>query len=750
MGSLFINAGIAAGVGLAAIPVILHLFMKQTPKRVVFPALRLIRKRQERTKKRLRIKNWLLLAARMLLLALMALALARPRFNARIQAGDERVESAIAMVFDTSLSMGYTEQDKSRLDEAKGMAERILQRTHAGSQVFVIDSARAVEPVALSPAAARKAIESLEVEPSNQTLNQALGLAYGAVAASNKPRREVFVLTDLTRSAWGLNQSVANLDKIEKLPGGVGTYVMSLGPPGRQRHDVGIVRVEPAAGVVSQDEPVPVRAVVRATGPTAARRVVEFYVDGQKKDQKTIDVPAGSEAETAPFLPRFKEGMHRVEVRLYGDADPLPANDAYYLTYDVRPAVQVLILSDVYDPDAAYVANALDPEANRSRPDAPRPYHVEHMPTSRLDVDSLRRSISGYAAVFLLNVRAPSAELWRALGDYVKQGGGLVIGVGDRVAADPDAYNGPDDARALMPATLGPVRIHEDFSFGRADVGNALFAQYTRELVSELGRVPIYKTMAAEPIGDARTLLSYQDETPALLERVVGDANASSSGRVLLWTTALARVPQANATWNEFPIANWSFMQLVLQTVPYLSGATGRRLTIEAGESVTLPIDPSLRLTDFAAQPPGQSAPINLNPPTAGRPLVVSTRATGLKANALIGPWTVVASRPGGPSIRLGFSVNPPRAESDLTPLEPNDLDRLLGKDGYKIAESFEDLKVKVNETTIGREIFPWLMLAILLIVTAENALANLFYRDRPTVGGGVAEPRPKLAAARA
>ena len=73
-----LHAGLAAGAALAAVPVILHLFMRQTPKHVIFPALRLIRERQKRSKKRLRVKNWLLLLARMALVALMALALARP------------------------------------------------------------------------------------------------------------------------------------------------------------------------------------------------------------------------------------------------------------------------------------------------------------------------------------------------------------------------------------------------------------------------------------------------------------------------------------------------------------------------------------------------------------------------------------------------------------------------------------------------------------------------------------------------
>src|SRR5215471_2051625 len=124
-----IHAGLAAGAALAALPVILHLFMKQTPKRVVFPALRLIRERHKRSRKKLRVKNWLLLLARMALLALMALALARPTIKTEASLGDKEVPTALGLVFDTSLSMGYTQQDKTRLDEAKELAFEILSKT---------------------------------------------------------------------------------------------------------------------------------------------------------------------------------------------------------------------------------------------------------------------------------------------------------------------------------------------------------------------------------------------------------------------------------------------------------------------------------------------------------------------------------------------------------------------------------------------------------------------------------------------
>src|ERR1700729_1848023 len=110
-----IHAGLAGGAALAALPVLLHLFMKQTPKRVIFPALRLIRERQKRSRKKLRVKNWLLLLARMALIALMALALARPSIQSEAKFGDQDVPTALGLVFDTSLSMDYTERDKTRL-----------------------------------------------------------------------------------------------------------------------------------------------------------------------------------------------------------------------------------------------------------------------------------------------------------------------------------------------------------------------------------------------------------------------------------------------------------------------------------------------------------------------------------------------------------------------------------------------------------------------------------------------------------
>ena len=370
-----INAGLAAGATLAALPVILHLFMRQTPKRVVFPALRLIRERQKRSKKRLRVKNWLLLLARMALLALMALALARPRIKYDAAGGDQEVPTAIALVFDTSLSMGYKQPDKTRLDEAKERALELLKKTPSSSVVFVIDSSEPTVNSGFSPSTARKRIESLTLRNVNRPLNSALGLAYTAVSESDKPRHEVYVFTDLARSAWDLEHPAEGLDKVIKDKSGLKTYVLRLTP--KDVRDVAVVDARPTAEVVTEDEPVEIRARLRSLGP-ATTPVAELWIDGISKGKKPVTLLADGEVDVTfdtfkvdPSVP-----LHQGYVRLSGSADPADFDDIRYFTFRVKPTTNVLIVSD-QEIDGEFIADAIYPDKDR----CPRVRLARSMPT---------------------------------------------------------------------------------------------------------------------------------------------------------------------------------------------------------------------------------------------------------------------------------------------------------------------------------------------------------------------------------
>ena len=56
-----------AGVALVGLPILLHLIMKQEPRRLPFPAFRFLKQKHQTNQRKLRLQQFLLLALRMLL-----------------------------------------------------------------------------------------------------------------------------------------------------------------------------------------------------------------------------------------------------------------------------------------------------------------------------------------------------------------------------------------------------------------------------------------------------------------------------------------------------------------------------------------------------------------------------------------------------------------------------------------------------------------------------------------------------------
>ena len=78
----FLNLTLLGGAALIAVPIVLHLIMRQQPKHLEFPALRFIQQRQLANRRSLRLRHLLLLILRCAAICLLALALARPSIQA--------------------------------------------------------------------------------------------------------------------------------------------------------------------------------------------------------------------------------------------------------------------------------------------------------------------------------------------------------------------------------------------------------------------------------------------------------------------------------------------------------------------------------------------------------------------------------------------------------------------------------------------------------------------------------------------
>ena len=110
-------------IGLA-VPVMIHLMARSRTAPVDWPTLRFLRIAKQVSAQRSRLKHLLVLLARLLLLTLLVLAMAKPYSQPREWGGRGDAPTTLAIVLDNSYSMGYREAGTapSRFERAKSAA----------------------------------------------------------------------------------------------------------------------------------------------------------------------------------------------------------------------------------------------------------------------------------------------------------------------------------------------------------------------------------------------------------------------------------------------------------------------------------------------------------------------------------------------------------------------------------------------------------------------------------------------------
>ncbi|MEZ4653658.1 MAG: BatA domain-containing protein [Candidatus Eisenbacteria bacterium] len=100
----FLNPLFLAGLAAASLPILIHLFSKRKTKEMPFSSLEYLREISLKRVRRLQLRQFILLALRVLIVALFAAAMARPAIrgsNSPITRGS----STVAIVIDNSFSM---------------------------------------------------------------------------------------------------------------------------------------------------------------------------------------------------------------------------------------------------------------------------------------------------------------------------------------------------------------------------------------------------------------------------------------------------------------------------------------------------------------------------------------------------------------------------------------------------------------------------------------------------------------------
>ncbi|MGD8979736.1 MAG: BatA domain-containing protein [candidate division WOR-3 bacterium] len=128
----FLNPWFLLGGVLAAVPIVIHLWYRRRLKRMPFSTLRFLRQTEAKRFGWLRLREWLILAGRCLLIIFLFMALARPQVKGNLF-GTSRLAS-VCLIVDNSYSMFYGDN----FEKAKSLVRQIVARYSPRSEFCLV------------------------------------------------------------------------------------------------------------------------------------------------------------------------------------------------------------------------------------------------------------------------------------------------------------------------------------------------------------------------------------------------------------------------------------------------------------------------------------------------------------------------------------------------------------------------------------------------------------------------------------
>lgn len=687
----FLNPLVLLGLAAAAIPILIHLFNFRKPRRVEFSSLQFLRELERKAMRKMRLRQWLLLALRTLAIAFLVLAFARPTVEsgwAAVFGG--RVETASALVIDNSRSMTVRDAQGDLLSQATDLAAAIVDTRQPGDELFVITTQDGpLRPTAFrQPAAALDALAGIEPRPGTTPLDIPLARAFDLLATSAPLDREVLLLSDLQASTFA--------DSV-RIPAPENTRITLL-PLGERRHpNTAVTDARLASRVMEQGRPTQVEATLVHHGTAPAHGVqASLFVEGERVAQAAVDLRPG-QPETVRFTatPR-QRGWLAAEVRLEPDA--FPYDDSRFLVLHVPETRRVLIVQG-----EGQRADLLELALTLGEQDGGR-FAVTTIPEARL----AGQALEAFDVVALAGPATLASGERAALSRFVADGGGLLTfpAGGDNAALSALLA---DLGGGRYGPLLGTVGGGEPVArFGEAALDHPLF-EGMLDASGERLRLESPDLLAAAPPQPAagQTLIALAGGQPFLHEIRHGQGT----------TLAFAAAPDPR--WGDFPTRGL-FVPLIHRAVYLLAADASGAEALTTGEGGTLRV-------------PGAAEGLRIVGPDGAEFLPEQRAVPGGVVldidDALTEPGVYTVTD--GERVVRRVAVNLDARESDLTPLAPAEAAarlealtgasvRVLDASGGRGLEAAE----RAADDRAGVELWSLFLILALLCLVAEMLVA--------------------------
>ncbi|MDO3645215.1 BatA domain-containing protein [Mucilaginibacter sp. L3T2-6] len=384
-----------------AIPVIIHLFNFRRYQKVYFSNVQFLKDVQEQQSHRRNLKERLILASRLLALAFLVLAFARPYIPGR-NAANAGKQQAVSIFVDNSYSMQALNREGSLLDEAKRRAKEIASAYSINDsfQLLTQDFEGSHQRL-LSRDEFNDAVDAVKISPQSRTLQQIISRQESLLDMNKSGVRSVYVISDFQKNMAG-GQPL-------KKDTGVRVTMVRLSASSLPNVAVDSVSLLSAIHRPGETEKLVVR-LHNYSGKSAEKVPLKLTINGEQKALGSYTVDARSAQYDTLTFSGLKPGWQRAELTLQDN--PVTFDNEFHFAFNAAQQMPLLLVNGGTPNPYLKAVFAADPFFN-----------AKQVPDGNVDYSSL----NSYPLIVLSDIDAISTGLSQQLKTYVSKGGTLVV-----------------------------------------------------------------------------------------------------------------------------------------------------------------------------------------------------------------------------------------------------------------------------------------------------------------------------------
>ncbi len=683
---VFLNPTVLLGLLAASIPILIHLLNFRKLKKVEFSTLAFLKELQKSKIKKIKIKQWLLLALRTLIIVFLVLAFARPTLeNVNFAGTTSAAKSSIAFVLDNSLSMSYLTEKGSIFNRSKKIIKDIINQFEDGNEFYFITTSDSVKKTS-NKQNALQILDNIKITQVTKQINLALEKTESILLKSQNINKEIYFFSDFQKSTFTDNYSIKNdLDKNIKL------YLFNLST--EQPENFSVSKLKLNNSIIEINKPLSFSVNVSNYSVNPQDNVsVSLYINNERVAQKNVTLKP-NETQTIEIEATLKNtGL--IEARAELEEDNILEDNVCYLDFKAPEKINVLLLSKSSS-EVNFIEAALNAATNSGR-----------IVVSKKNVDDISFvNLNNFDVVFLVTSGNVDSK---PIYNYINSGGSLILFPSNSMDIPKLNYLLKTLKLPMVEKIIQTENTNLNYAeFGNINMDNPLFKNiFTNTKKQQIESPNIIKYLKFRESPNFRTIIQLNDNSIFL-----GETNFDQS-KILLFNVS----PDLNS--GNFPLKN-IFSPLITRSVLYLtSNQEGSNYLV--GENIQLKISnynfPIIHV-DF----PNGDEKLNLQN--------VNSNIFDFKNNLIAGSYKFSANNK-----LINFaSVNINPIESDLTKIDDDSLNtyflKLFGKNFLKL-NSNENYLQKITQARYGTELWKLFLLLAFLIALIEMYIARSTKKD--------------------